>query len=74
MILTVFSRMFLMSSLGSRVAATIIAAAFWLAFIILYLTFFASSFDMWQKLAIFSASAAIVVGTVVAMWAKWILK
>jgi hypothetical protein len=63
-----------MNTLGSRVAATIMAAAFWLAFIVLYLAFFAGIFDVWQKLAIFIASAVIVIGTVVAMWTKWVLQ
>ena len=62
-----------MNTLGSRIAATIMATALWLAFIVLYLAFFAGSFDLWQKLAIFIASAAIVIGAVAAMWTKWVL-
>ena len=74
MILAASNRVRSMNTLGSRVAATIMAVAFWLAFIVLYLSFFAGNFDIWQKLAIFVASAAIVIGTVVAMWTKWILQ
>ena len=56
-----------MNSLGSRVAGTVIIGAFWLAFIVLYLAFFAGDFDFWQRLAIFVASGSIVCGIIVAM-------
>lgn len=63
-----------MNSLGSRAAGTVIIGAFWLAFIVLFLAFFAASFDFWQKLAIFVASGAIVGGLISAMWVKWTLE
>jgi len=63
-----------MNSLGSRVAGTVIAGAFWLAFIVLYLAFFAGNFDFWQRLAIFVASGSIVCGIIAAMWIKWTLE
>ncbi len=73
-ILIAFGRMFFMKSLATRLAATILAVAFWFAFIVLYLTFFVGTFDIWEKLAIFTASVAIVVGIVAAMWSKWMLE
>jgi len=51
-----------MNSLGSKVAATVIIGVGWLAFIVLYLAFFAGNFDFWQKLAILIASGAIACG------------
>jgi|YelNatPaOPRAMG01_1025707.scaffolds.fasta_scaffold355930_1 hypothetical protein len=63
-----------MNSLGSRIAATVIIGVGWLAFIVLYLAFFAGNFDFWQKLAILIASGAIACGIVALMWIKWALK
>ena len=58
-------------SMASRVIATILVGTFWFAFIVLYLAFFASGFDIWQKLAIFIASGAIASGLIAAFWVKW---
>jgi len=74
MILALSFRIVAMNSLGSRVAGTVMICAFWLAFIVLYLAFFAGNFDFWQRLAIFVASGAIVCGIILAMWMKWMLK
>jgi hypothetical protein len=63
-----------MTSLGMRVAGTVLVGAFWLAFIVLYLAFFAGGLDFWQKLAVFIASRAIVTGIVAVIWIKWALK
>lgn len=63
-----------MNSLGPRAAATVIIGVGWLAFIVLYLAFFAGSFDFWQKLAVLIASGAIACGIVALMWIKWMLK
>ena len=62
-----------MNSLGSRVAGTVIVGVGWLAFIILWLAFFAGKFDLWQNLAIFIVSIIVGVGTIAAMWIKWAL-
>lgn len=63
-----------MKSMGSRVAGTIIVSVFWFAFIVLYLAFFAGSFNFWQKAAIFLASGAIASGLIAVLWVKWALK
>ena len=63
-----------MNQFGSRVAGTIVALFGWLAFVVLYLAFFAGEFDAWQKLAIFIASGAIVIAIVAVIWVKWALK
>jgi len=63
-----------MDSLGLRISATVAAGVSWLVFVVLYLAFFANSFDFWQKVAVFIASGAIVIGTVAIIWVRWVLK
>jgi hypothetical protein len=63
-----------MDSLGTRISATVAVAVGWLVFVVLYLAFFATSFDFWQKFAIFIASGAIVLGVVVIIWIRWLMK
>lgn len=58
---------------ASRVIGTVVALFGWLAFIVLYLAFFASNFDFWQKIAIFIASGAIVIAIVAVFWIRWAL-
>ena len=63
-----------MVSFAARVTGTIIAIFGWLAFIVLYLAFFAGGLDFWQKAAIFIASGAIVLGAIISIWASWALR
>ena len=63
-----------MNSLGSRIAGTILALTCWLAFTVLFLAFYAGTFDFWQKLAVFIASGAIVLGVVAVLWVRWAIK
>jgi hypothetical protein len=63
-----------MNSLGFRISATVASIVGWLAFIVLYLAFFVGSFDFWQKLAVFIASGAIVLGIIAIVWIRWALK
>lgn len=63
-----------MNSLGAKAAGTVVVIFGWLAFIVLYLAFFAGGFDFWQKVSIFIASGAIVIAVVAVMWIKWTLK
>ena len=63
-----------MKSLAPRVYGTIIIGVGWLVFIVLYLAFFAVNFDVWQKIAIFIASGAIVSGIIGFMWIRWAIK
>ena len=63
-----------MNSLGAKAAGTVAILFGWLAIIVLYLAFFAGSFDFWQKLAIFIASGAVVIAIVSVIWIKWALK
>ena len=63
-----------MNSLSSRIAGTVVVGVCWLVFIILFLAFYSSSFDLWQNIAIFLVSALIALGTTAVMWIKWALK
>lgn len=63
-----------MNSLGAKAAGTVVILFGWLAIAVLYLAFFAGSFDFWQKLAVFIASGAIVIAIVSVMWIKWTAK
>ena len=68
-----FARIASMRSLGSRVAGTIIVGVGWLAFILLWLAFYAGKFDFWQNLAVFLVSVIVAVGITAVMWVKWAL-
>lgn len=57
-----------------RISATVATIVGWLAFIVLYLAFFVGNFDFWQKLAVFIASGAIVLGIIAIVWIRWALK
>jgi len=63
-----------MRNFGARIAGTIVAGTTWLAFIVLYLAFFADAFDFWQKLAVFIASGAVLTGVVAIIWVRWVLR
>jgi len=67
-----FSRIVTMD-FASRVIGTVIVLFGWLAFIVLYLAFFADNFDFWQRAAIFIASGAIVIAIVAIFWIRWAL-
>ena len=63
-----------MGSLGTRITGTIAAGTIWLAFIVIYLAFFADAFSFWQKLAVFIASGSILAGIIAILWVKWGLR
>jgi hypothetical protein len=63
-----------MDSLFAKIAGTVILLFGWLAITVLYLAFFAGSFDFWQKLAIFIASGAIVLAALALLWIRWTIK
>lgn len=62
-----------MVSFATRVSATVAVIFGWIAFVVLYLAFFAGSFDFWQKFAIFIASGAIVFGGIALMWIRYMM-
>lgn len=63
-----------MGSLGSRISATIITGVCWLAFALLYLAFYASSFDFWQNIAIMLVSMLVTIGVIAVVWIRWIIR
>ena len=56
---------------GWRVSLTIIMGVGWLVFLILWLFFYASGFNVYQNIAIFIVSLLIVGGIIAAAWAPW---
>jgi len=68
------AEMVAMNSISSRTIGTVVALFGWLAFIALYLAFYAGGFDFWQKLAVFIASGAIVIAVVAVLWIRWAMK
>jgi len=61
------------NNIGNRVVGTVVAFFGWLAFVVLYLAFYAPNFSFWQSLAVFIASGSIVIIIVAALWIKWAL-
>jgi hypothetical protein len=61
-----------MSSISTRITITVVAGIAWLAFIILFLAFYAGNFDIWQNIAILLVSALIALGTVAVAWIRMI--
>lgn len=57
------------AGLGRRVSATILALAGWLAFAILWLSFYASEWSIYRNLAIFLVSLVVLFGILGAVWA-----
>ncbi|HEX9907182.1 MAG TPA: hypothetical protein VGB78_01790 [Thermoplasmata archaeon] len=56
---------------GWRVGASILIAIGWLSFLILWLFFYASAYNIFQNLAIVIVSVLASVGLLGAMWAPW---
>jgi hypothetical protein len=63
-----------MNSVGSRLAGTVIVGVCWLAFVLLFLAFFAGNFNFWQNVAISIVSIIVAGGIVAVMWIKWALR
>jgi len=63
----------IMNSLGTKIAGTVIVGVCWLAFAILFLTFFAGNFDFFQDLEVFIVSLIVAISIVAVIWIKWAL-
>ncbi len=59
---------------GWRVALSIIVGVGWLAFLILWLFFYAGDFNIYQNIAVFIVSILVLGGVMGAAWASWGLK
>jgi hypothetical protein len=62
------------NNLQAKVIGTVIALFSWLAFIVVYLAFFAGDLDFWQKMAVFIASGSVLICIIAVMWIKWAMK
>jgi hypothetical protein len=56
---------------GWRISLSIIVGIGWIIFLILWLFFYASDFNIYQNIAIFIVSILIVGGILGASWAPW---
>ena len=56
---------------GWRVSLSIIVCIGWLIFLILWLFFYATGFNVYQNIAIFIVSLLVVGGILGASWAPW---
>jgi len=56
---------------GWRISISIIVGVGWLIFLILWLFFYASDFNIYQNIAIFIVSILIIGGVLGASWAPW---
>ncbi len=63
-----------MPGFGWRVSASILLGFGWLAFLIIWLFFYAANWDVYQNLAVILVSIIIVIGCLAAMWASFGMK
>lgn len=57
-----------------RVGVSILVVFGWLAFVIVWLFFYAGDFDVFQNIAIFLVSIIVGIGILAATWATWGIK
>ena len=57
-----------------RIGVSIFLGFAWLAFLIIWLFFYAGDYSVFQNIAIFLASILVLIGILGAMWASWGLK
>ena len=57
-----------------RVGVSILVVFGWLAFVIIWLFFYAGDFDVWQNIAVLLVSIIIGIGILAAAWASWGIK
>ena len=57
-----------------RVGLSILVVFGWLAFVIIWLFFYAGDYDVWQNIAVFLVSIIVGIGILAAAWASWGIK
>ncbi|HEX7391349.1 MAG TPA: hypothetical protein VF374_00160 [Thermoplasmata archaeon] len=57
-----------------RVGLSIFVVFGWLAFLIVWLFFYAGDYDVFQNIAVFLVSIIVGIGTLAAAWATWGIK
>jgi hypothetical protein len=60
--------------IASRVAVSIAVGVGWLIFLVVFLFFYASNFNVYQNLAVFIISILVVGAILGPMWAYWGIK
>ncbi len=60
--------------IASRVAVSIVVGVAWLAFLIIFLAFYADRFSVYQNLAVFLVSVLVVGAILCPMWVYWGIK
>jgi len=63
-----------MKGMGWRVALSILVCMGWLAFLIIWLFFYAASFTIYQNLAVVLVSIVVACAIMGAAWAPWGMK
>ena len=63
-----------MKGMGWRVSLSILVSLGWLAFLVIWLFFYAGDFSLYQNIAIFLVSVIVVVAIMGASWAPWGMK
>jgi type VI protein secretion system component VasK len=60
-----------MRGFGWRVSISVLVSIGWLAFLVIWLFFYAGGYTIYQNLAVFLASILIVAAVMGASWASW---
>jgi hypothetical protein len=60
-----------MRGFGWRVSLSVLVSIGWLAFLVIWLFFYAGDYSIYQNLAVFLASILIVAAIMGASWASW---
>ena len=63
-----------MRGFGWRVSLSVLVSIGWLAFLVIWLFFYAGYYSIYQNLAVFLASILIVTAVMGASWASWGIK
>lgn len=68
------ANIFRMPGFGWRVGLSILVVFGWLAFLIIWLFFYAGDYGVFQNIAIFLVSIIVGIGILAAAWATWGIK
>jgi type VI protein secretion system component VasK len=60
-----------MRGFGWRVSLSVLVSIGWLAFLVIWLFFYAGEYSIYQNLAVFLASILVVAAVMGASWASW---
>ena len=63
-----------MRGFGWRVSLSILVSIGWLAFLVIWLFFYAGNYSIYQNIAVFLASILVIAAVMGAAWASWGIK